>query len=197
MARGVCFARGWAQRRSVTTPSLGAGQHWAARRWWLVIPPSRQHLRVRRQVRRNHLGAARESIKAACARGGNAPTQDMRSLRPARMAASLIWSAAEGHVSQAIEVGSDWVEHVAWSPDGQWLAALLLPAGSAPTMRMERRSGDLPIIPAPSARSRGRGVEELATALVTDGCAFFDASTGAHRQKFEWQGSLVSMALSS
>ncbi|MYI21992.1 MAG: PQQ-binding-like beta-propeller repeat protein, partial [Gammaproteobacteria bacterium] len=35
----------------------------------------------------------------------------------------LIWSAAEGQVSRAIDVGSGWVENVAWSPDGQWLAA--------------------------------------------------------------------------
>ncbi len=35
----------------------------------------------------------------------------------------LIWSAAEGRVSRAIDVGSGWVENVAWSPDGQWLAA--------------------------------------------------------------------------
>ena len=43
----------------------------------------------------------------------------------------LVWGVAEGRVTQAIEAGSDWVENVAWSPDGrQWLACLLLPAGS-------------------------------------------------------------------
>ena len=36
---------------------------------------------------------------------------------------ALIWSAAHGQVTQAIDVGSGWVENVAWSPDGQWLAA--------------------------------------------------------------------------
>ena len=35
----------------------------------------------------------------------------------------LIWSAAEGQVSRAIDVGSGWVENLAWSPDGQRLAA--------------------------------------------------------------------------
>ena len=34
---------------------------------------------------------------------------------------ALIWSAAEGQVSRAIDVGGGWVENVAWSPDGQWL----------------------------------------------------------------------------
>ena len=35
----------------------------------------------------------------------------------------LIWSAAEGRARVAVEVGSGWVENVAWSPDGKWLAA--------------------------------------------------------------------------
>ena len=35
----------------------------------------------------------------------------------------LIWRVADGQVSQAIDVGSGWVENVAWSPDGEWLAA--------------------------------------------------------------------------
>ena len=35
---------------------------------------------------------------------------------------ALIWQAADGQVSRVIEVGNSWVENVAWSPDGQWLA---------------------------------------------------------------------------
>ena len=106
----------------------------------------------------------------------------------------LVWSAAEGQVSQAIEVGSDWVENVAWSPDGQWLAAscsrqvCTYDADGAQVWR----SPDHPSTVSAIAWS---GVEELATACYGR-VAFFDASTGEPRQKFEWQGSLVSMVLS-
>ena len=106
----------------------------------------------------------------------------------------LIWSAAEGQVSRAIDVGSGWVENVAWSPDGQWLAASCsrqvraYGADGAEVWRSDDHPSTVSAIAWSSA-------EELATACYGR-VTFFDAPTGELRQKLEWQGSLVSMALS-
>ena len=106
----------------------------------------------------------------------------------------LIWSAAEGQVSRAIDVGSGWVENVAWSPDGQWLAASCsrqVRAYGADGAEVWR-SDDHPSTVSAIAWS---SVGELATACYGR-VTFFDAPTGEPRQKLEWQGSLVSMVLS-
>jgi len=106
----------------------------------------------------------------------------------------LVWSAADGQVSQAIEVGSDWVENVSWSPDGRWLAAscsrqvCMYAADGAQTWR----SPDHPSTVSAIAWS---GADELATACYGR-VSFFDVTTGELRQKLEWMGSLVSLALS-
>ena len=107
----------------------------------------------------------------------------------------LIWNAAEGQVSRAIDVGSGWVENVAWSPDGQWLAASCsrqVRAYGADGAEVWR-SDDHPSTVSAIAWS---SVGELATACYGR-VTFFDASTGELRQKLEWKGSLVSMVLSS
>ena len=107
----------------------------------------------------------------------------------------LIWSAAEGRASQTIDVGSGWVENVAWSPDGQWLAAscsrqvCVYGADGAEVWRSE----DHPSTVSAIAWSKAG---ELATACYGR-VTFFDVPTGEPRQKMEWQGSLVSMVLSS
>ena len=106
----------------------------------------------------------------------------------------LVWSAADGQVSQAIEVGGDWVENVAWSPNGRRLAAscsrqvCMYAAEGVPTWR----SPDHPSTVSAIAWS---GADELATACYGR-VSFFDATTGELRQKLEWMGSLVSLALS-
>ena len=106
----------------------------------------------------------------------------------------LVRGAAEGQVQRTIDVGSDWVEHVAWSPDGQWLAA-----SCSRQVRVYGadggevwRSDDHPSTVSAIAWS---GAGELATACYGR-VTFFDASTGERRQKLEWKGSLVSMVLS-
>ncbi|MCY4222470.1 MAG: PQQ-binding-like beta-propeller repeat protein [Thiotrichales bacterium] len=106
----------------------------------------------------------------------------------------LIRDVAEGRVTQAIGVGDGWVEHVAWSPDGQWLAASCSRQVRAygADGREAWRSGDHPSTVSAIAWS---GAGELATACYGR-VTFFDASTGERRQKLEWKGSLVSMALS-
>ncbi len=106
----------------------------------------------------------------------------------------LVWSAAEGRASVAIEVGSGWVENLAWSPDGKWLAASCSRQVHAygPDGARIWRSHDHPSTVSAIAWS---GTEELATACYGR-VTFFDASTGELRQKLEWTGSLVSMVLS-
>ena len=106
----------------------------------------------------------------------------------------LIWNAAEGQVSRAIEVGSDWVENLAWSPDGQRLAASCSRRVYAysPDGAEVWRSDDHPSTVSAIACS---GVDELATACYGR-VSFFRAATGELREKLEWQGSLVSMVLS-
>ena len=106
----------------------------------------------------------------------------------------LIWSVAEGQVSRAIDVGSGWVENVAWSPDGQWLAASCarqVRAYGADGAEVWRSDDHPSTVSAIAWSSAG----ELATACYGR-VTFFDASTGEPRQKLEWQGSLVSMVLS-
>ena len=107
----------------------------------------------------------------------------------------LLWSAADGKVSRAIDVGGGWVENVAWSPDGQWLAASCSRQVRVygPDGAEVWRSDDHPSTVSAIAWS---SVGELATACYGR-VTFFDASTGELRQKLEWQGSLVSMVLSS
>jgi WD40 repeat protein len=106
----------------------------------------------------------------------------------------LLWSASEGQVTRAIDVGNSWVEHVAWSPDGQWLAA-----SHSRQVRVYGADGaeawhsdDHPSTVSAIAWST---VEELATACYGR-VTFSDVSSGELRQKLEWKGSLVSMALS-
>ena len=107
---------------------------------------------------------------------------------------ALIWDAAEGQVNRTLDVGSGWVENVAWSPDGQWLAVscsrqvrVYGPDG-AEVWQSDDHPSTVSAIAWP-------GAGELATACYGR-VSFFDASTGELRQKLEWQGSLVSMAMS-
>ena len=105
----------------------------------------------------------------------------------------LIWDAAEGQVTQAIEVGSSWVEEVAWSRDGKQLAASCSRKVHAygPDGVEVWRSDDHPSTVSAIAWA---GRRELATACYGR-VTFFNAATGKARQKLEWQGSLVSMVL--
>ena len=106
----------------------------------------------------------------------------------------LVWDVAEGRVTQAIDGGSDWVEHVAWSPDGQWLAASCSRQVRAYGAHGTEvwRSDDHPSTVSAIAWSRAG---ELATACYGR-VTVFDAATGELCQKLEWKGSLISMVLS-
>ncbi|MBS01579.1 MAG: hypothetical protein CMQ24_02575 [Gammaproteobacteria bacterium] len=106
----------------------------------------------------------------------------------------LIWDVSMAEVQATIEVGRSWVEHLAWSPDGQCLAA-----ASSRRVFVYRsdgseiwRSGTHPSTVSALAWS-GNG--ELATACYGR-VTFLDAVSGKARQTLEWKGSLVSMVLS-
>ena len=107
----------------------------------------------------------------------------------------LIWNAAEGQAIRDIDVGSGWVENVAWSMDGQWLAAScsrqvrVYDADGGEVWRSDDHPSTVSAIVWSNAG-------ELATACYGR-VTFFDPYTGELRQKMEWQGSLVSMALSA
>ncbi|MEN0061188.1 MAG: hypothetical protein AAGA48_03505 [Myxococcota bacterium] len=106
----------------------------------------------------------------------------------------LIWSASEGQVTKVVELGNGWVEHVAWSPDGRWLAAAIsrrvhvFDAEGEEAWRSEAHPSTVSAI-------AWSGSQELATACYGR-VAFFEASSGELGQKLEWKGSLVSMVLS-
>jgi WD40 repeat protein len=106
----------------------------------------------------------------------------------------LIWDVAEGQVKQDIDVGNGWVENVAWSPDGQWLAASIARRVHVYTADGEEawQSDEHPSTVSAIGWS---GTQELATACYGR-VTFFAAPTGELRQKLEWKGSLVSMVLS-
>ena len=106
----------------------------------------------------------------------------------------LVWDVVEGQTKQAIDVGGGWVENVAWSPDGQWLAASCSRqvCAYAADGGEAWRSDDHPSTVSAIAWS---SAGELATACYGR-VTFFDPSTGELRQKLAWKGSLVSMVLS-
>ena len=105
----------------------------------------------------------------------------------------LVWNAADGRVRLAIDVGSDWVEHLAWSPDGKWLAA------SCSRQVHTYGADGVKVWGSHDHPSTVSAIAWSGTELATT-CygrvTFFEASTGELRQKLEWTGSLVSLALS-
>lgn len=107
---------------------------------------------------------------------------------------ALIWNAADGQVTQALDPGRGWVENLAWSPDGNWLAASI-------SRRVHVYGADgheawcSSEHPSTVSVIAWSDTEEFATACYGR-VSFFDGSSGAIRQKLEWKGSLVSMVLS-
>jgi len=106
-----------------------------------------------------------------------------------------IWSADDGQVLHTVELGNGWVENVAWSPDGQYLAVSLsrcvhvLDSQGREVWRSEEH-------PSTVSTLAWAGSKDLATACYGR-VSFFGASSGDLTQKLEWKGSLVSLVLSS
>jgi WD40 repeat protein len=106
----------------------------------------------------------------------------------------LILNAEDGQVNQIINIGNDWVENLAWSADGQMLAASASRRVYVFGVDGQEiwRSDDHPSTVSTIAWS---GSDELATACYGR-VTFFGASSGAVTQQLEWKGSLVSLVLS-
>ena len=106
----------------------------------------------------------------------------------------LVWNVTDGWSKHAIDVGAGWVENVAWSLDGQWLAAScsrqvsIYDADGGESWHSDDHPSTVSAIAWSSAGELGTACYGRVT--------FFDASTGKVRQKLEWKGSMVSMALS-
>lgn len=106
----------------------------------------------------------------------------------------LVWDGAEGQVRHTMQVGKDWVENLAWSPDGRRLAvscsrvAYVYDAAGAELWRSEAHPSTVSALAWATS-------EELATACYGR-VSFFWGLDGEPRQKLEWKGSLVSMVLS-
>ncbi len=107
---------------------------------------------------------------------------------------ALVWNAADGRVDRVFNVGDDWVEHLAWSPNGQLLAASCSRQVSVhgPGQESSWRSEDHPSTVSAIAWPDSAELASACYGRVT----FFDIPAGKPRQKLEWIGSLVSMALS-
>lgn len=105
-----------------------------------------------------------------------------------------IFDAQSGRPLQSIEVAKGWVEHLAWSPEGHWLAAshgryaYLFDAQG----KLAWRSPEHPSTISAIAWSEPHELVTTAYGQVS----FFDANTGKPSQALQWKGSLVSLALS-
>ena len=106
----------------------------------------------------------------------------------------ILSDVMSGETIAELDVAKTWVEHLAWSSDGQCLAV----AGGR---RVYVYDADSKLAwstddhPSTVSAIIWSGSNELATACYGR-VTFFDAKTQEVRQKLEWKGSLVSMVLS-
>ena len=106
----------------------------------------------------------------------------------------LIWNTLSGETIRIIEVGEGWIEHIAWSPDGQWLGAtysrkiIVFDSDGQEKWVSEDHSSTVSAI---SWSSTG----ELAVACYGS-VTIYNILAESIRQRLEWKGSLVSMVLS-
>lgn len=108
----------------------------------------------------------------------------------------LLWEPAEGRSRCVLDVGASrrWVEHLAWSPGGRWLAAAagraahVVAIDGAEVWRSDEH-------PSTVSAVAWAGPDELATACYGR-VRFFELPAGRETQRLEWKGSLVSMVLS-
>ena len=93
----------------------------------------------------------------------------------------LLWSAKDGRLNEFATLEKSWVENVAWSSNGKWLAASNARRVHVFSIEGEEvwQSEDHPSTVSAIAWSNS---EELATACYGR-VSFFEAATGALRQK--------------
>ena len=104
------------------------------------------------------------------------------------------WNSKDGKELKVINLGKGWVEHLVWSSEGNSLAVafskivFIFDAEGEEQWSSEEHASTVSAI----AWSKEN---ELATACYGR-VAFYDVSRNKINQKLEWQGSLVSLALS-
>lgn len=105
-----------------------------------------------------------------------------------------MWTTGSEVAAHVVEASNGWVEHLAWSPTGDQLAASGARQVRAYSTTGEEmwRSEDHPSTVSAIAWS---GAGEVATACYGR-VTYFDTRTGTARQKLEWKGSLISLVLS-
>ena len=103
-------------------------------------------------------------------------------------------NAENGEIIETIEIGQQWVEHVAWSPDGRWLGVtnsrevIVLSSSGKKQWRSSEHASTVSAI-------SWSNINELAVACYGK-VIIYDILTGNTQQKLEWKGSLISMVLS-
>lgn len=106
----------------------------------------------------------------------------------------IVWDGLTGEVVHKLTCQEPWIDRLAWSPDGAWLAA-----ATGRHVRVWDWDGNFVwrSEPHPSTVSAisWSGSQELATACYGQ-VAFWRLPDGERTQALRWKGSLVSMALS-
>ena len=106
----------------------------------------------------------------------------------------LIWDTVKGAKTKIINLGQGWIEHLAWSIDGQMLAAACSrKVYVLDTEGEEKWSSDNH--PSTVSSVAWSYSNELATACYGR-VTFYDLWNQEKKQKLEWRGSMVSMVLS-
>ena len=106
----------------------------------------------------------------------------------------VVWEALTGAVVHALTSPDPWIDHLAWSPDGTWLAA-----ATGRHVRVWDGEGALVWCseshPSTVSAIGWATSDELVTACFGR-VAFWRLPRGDREDTLEWKGSLVSMALS-
>ena len=106
----------------------------------------------------------------------------------------LVWDATTGDALHQIQPGKSWVEHLAWSNNGQQLAV-----ASGRHVHLYSSDGieqwKTDAHPSTVSAISWSKPDELASACYGR-VTFFNLTEQQEDQKLEWQGSLVSMVLS-
>ncbi|MDA0271901.1 MAG: hypothetical protein O3C68_01445 [Proteobacteria bacterium] len=106
----------------------------------------------------------------------------------------VIWRTLHGDMHNVLTLGTAWVEHLAWSSGGQWLAAAcsryvhVFDSAGQQAWRSEEHPSTVSAVAWSNAT-------EVATACYGR-VAFYDVTTEKLQQKLEWKGSFISMVLS-
>jgi WD40 repeat protein len=108
---------------------------------------------------------------------------------------ALLWDVERGAVEAELDGERRWVEHAAWSPNGDWVATSsgahvsLWDPGGARVWRSERYAGAV-------IGLGWCGVRELAVACNGE-LSVWEAPSGALAQRFSWRGAPCALALPS